>query len=134
MTVAATAQQIQIAAQVAFGLSNEYPNVLFQYTEPTTTTAGLAASTIVQIPANTTDNAIVTATLFPGFTTPLLWGIAEMTNPGIQLNVGLASGGARLHMAVGGFWITRVNGTGTTFYIDNASSSIALLNVFALSN
>lgn len=131
----ASPQNVQIGVQAVFGQQQTYPYQLFQYVEPSTTTCQFGTSTIVKIPANSTNNAINTATLFPGLTTPVLWGIADVTYPPLGMNVGLSSGGARQNMAPQGFWITRVQSGFPTFYVDNPSASNAgLIQVFTLSN
>jgi hypothetical protein len=131
----AAAQQCQIGGQVVFGMQNQYPNVVFQYYEPTTTTVQYSGSTVVSIPANSTNNVVSVATLFPGWQVPVAIGIQEITNPSLQLNVGLSSGGPRINMNPAGFMLFRtINGT-PTFYVDNPSaSSIGLLQVFGISN
>lgn len=132
---AAPAQQVAIACQVVQGLQSVYPNVLFQYQEPGTTTAQFGSSTVVSIPANSTNNTINTATLFPGCVTPVAVGIAEITSPGLPLSLGLSNGGPRLNLAAGGWNVTRVVSGFPTFYVDNASpSTAALVQVFILSN
>ena len=130
----ATGQNIQIGAEVVMGLQSVYPNTLFQYQEPPATTAQFQGSTILSIPPTSTNNTVNTATLFSGMATPILVGIADITNPGVQLSVGLDSGGAREVMAPNGFHIVRVASGFPTFYIDNATSGAALLRVFILSN
>lgn len=130
-----TAQNVQIGAQVVFGLQNQFPDTIFQYQEPATTTAQMSSSTVVAIPANSTNNAISTSTLFPGFTTPVCWGIAEITSPSLPLNIGLSSGGPRLQVAGAGFLLVRTVAGKPTFYIDNPSvNQAALVRIFGLSN
>lgn len=132
---AGVSQNIQLGAQMVMGMQSQYPNTLFQYQEPVTTTAQFQGSTIVSVPANTTNNQINTATLFPGCVTPVAIGVQEMTNPGLQVNVGLSSSDTRLQIAPGGFILLRLNGGFPTFYVDNPSvSSPALVRVFILSN
>lgn len=130
-----TAQQFQISTQVAFGMGNQFPDLLYYYQEPTSNTAVMDGSTNVVINANSTNTAISTATLFPGVNTPVLWGIAEITNPALPLAVGLSSSGPRMQMAAGGFWITRVASGSPTFYVDNTDpANKALVRVFMISN
>lgn len=131
----ASAQQIQVSGQLCFGTQNVYPNVLFQYQESGLTTAQYGGSTTISIPANTTNQAINTATLFPGIVTPVAFVVQEITNPPQQLNIGLASGGARIDLNPQGFLMVRVSGGFPTFYLDNPSmSEAALVQVSYLSN
>lgn len=130
-----TANNVQIGSQVVYGLQSQYPDVLFQYQEPTTTTCQFQGSTIVQVAANTTNTTINTATLFPGFTTPVCFVVQEITSPSQQLNIGLSNGGPRIQLAAGGFLQARVNAGFPTFYVDNPSlTQAALVRVVALSN
>lgn len=132
---ASTAQNIEINSQVVFGLQSAFPNMLFQYKEPSTTTAQMQGSTIVLIPANSVDNAVNLATLFPGFNMPLIFGVAEVTSPSRALNIGLSAGGPRINLAATGFMLWRANGAFNTLYVDNASlTEPALLRVFGMGN
>ena len=135
-TPAATPQQIQIGQQFVFGMQSVFPNTLFSYQEPYTTTCQLSGSTIISVPANTSNQAISIAALFPAFVNPVAIGIVEVTSPSQQVNIGLASGGARIHLAEGGFATFRVSTTNLpTFYVDNPSATdAALIQVFGLSN
>jgi hypothetical protein len=131
----ATAQQIQLSTQVIFGMQQQYSSPIFNYTEPSTTTAQYFGNTTVSIPANSTNNVINTATLFPAWNTPVCIGIAEITTPSLNLNVGLSSGGPRFQLAPGGYLVYRSNGGLPSIYVDNPSaSSAALVQVFGLSN
>lgn len=130
-----TSNQVQISSQLCFGIQNQYPNILLQYQEPSTTTAQFVGSTTVVIPANTANNTIDTATLFPGFQTPVAFGIQEITNPSLPVNIGLDSSGARLQMAPGGFMVFRVAGGTPTFYVDNPSlTTAAVVTIVGISN
>jgi hypothetical protein len=130
-----TSSNVQIGSQVVFGLQNQFPNTLFQYQEPNTTTCQFEGSSIVQVAANSTDTQVNTATLFPGFTKPVCYVVTEITNPSLPLNIGLSNGGPRLQLAAGGFLLVRVEGGFPTFYVDNPSATQpALLRVVALSN
>lgn len=135
-TPSGTANNIILNSQLGFGTQAAYPNVLFQYVEPVATTAQMNGSTIVKVTANTTDNAYSMATLFPGWVTPVAIGIADVTDPGIQTNIGLSSGGPRLHMAANGFLLMRVDTSNMpTLYIDNPSATDdALIQIFGISN
>jgi hypothetical protein len=76
-----------------------------------------------------------TATLFPGFVTPVCFGVQEITSPSRELNFGLSSGGPRINLSSGGFIIVRTRSGSPTFYIDNPSlSNDAVIRVFGLSN
>lgn len=130
-----TAQNIQLSSQMVFGLQNVYPNTIFQYQEPSTTTAQFSGSTAVTIPANSTDNVVDTATLFPAFGTPVCFGLHEVTSPALPLNIGLSAGGPRIQMNAAGFMIFRVAAGNPVFYVDNPSATDdAALQVFGMSN
>lgn len=133
-TPVGTSQQVNISGQMAFGTQQVYPNVLFQYQEPGTTTAQFSGSTTIAIAGSTSNVAVNTATLFPGVNTPICYVLQEITNPPQQLNVGLASGGARLDLNPQGFLMVRVVGGTPTFYVDNPESTPGLLQVSVLSN
>lgn len=132
---AGVAQNIQLSSQMVFGLQSVYPNTIFQYQEPSTTTAQFSGNTVVTIPAASTDNVVSVAALFPGFVTPVAIGIQEVSDPAVQLDVGLSAGGPRIKMAESGFMVFRTASGLPTLYIDNADATHdANLRVFGLSN
>lgn len=132
---AAAAQNVQISTQVGMGLQAVYPQTIYTYQEPSTTTAQYQASTVLTITHNTVNNAVSIASLFPAFATPICIGICEITSPGLNLSVGLSSGGPRVSLAAGGFMIFRTATGLPTFYIDNADlTEDAQIRVFGLSN
>lgn len=131
----ANPNQIQFGCQVVDGMQNQYPNVLLQYQEPSTTTCQFSGAIVVPVFANSTNTQINTATIFGGFTVPVLVGIQEITSPSLPVNIGLTSSGPRLQLAPGGILVVRLNAGFPTFYVDNTSTnSTALLRVFMLSN
>lgn len=133
---AGTPQNVQVSSQVVFGMQSVYPDTIYQYQEPSTTMAQFQGSTIVSIPANSTDTAVSIASLFPASTAPICIGVSEMTNPSLAtLSVGLSNGGPRINLASAGFFLFRVNGGTPTFYVDNSDlTNAALLRVFLLGN
>lgn len=131
----AAAQQVQINSQVVYGLSENNNTVLQNYIEPSTTTALFQGSIVVVVTANTTNNTYNLATLFPVANTPIFWGVMDISTPGQQVNIGLASGGARFSVSPNGFINVRTNGAFPTLYIDNPSASTnAILQIYMLSN
>jgi hypothetical protein len=131
----ATSQQVQINSQIIFGLAQNNNTVLLNYIEPDTTMALFSGSLVVVVPPNTNNNTYNLTTLFPVANTPILWGMVDISNPGQQVNWGLASSGARFDMNPNGFFVCRVNGSAPTLYIDNPSASVdALIQLFVLSN
>ena len=135
MATNTTPQQVEINAQVNWGLSEFTSSLLLNYQEPNTTTALFSATITVVVPINTTNNAYNLATLFPADNSPLLFGLADLSQPGQQLNWGLASSDGRFQMAPGGFALMRVNGGAPTIYVDNPSTTQpAVLQIFSLSN
>lgn len=128
------AQNVQISSQVAMGLQSVYPETLMQYQEPTTTTAQFSGATTVTIPANTSDNAVSIATLFPAFATPICIGLEDVTSGGVALNVGTDSGGTKIHMAANGMIVYRTADGTPVFFVDNSTNTDAALRVFGLSN
>jgi len=131
---AGVAQNVQIGSQVVFGLQSVYPQTLLQYQEPTTTTAQFSGATTVVIPANSTNNQINTAALFPAFTTPVCIGLQDITNPGVSVGVGTSSTDTRVQIAANGFVVYRTASGLPTFYVDNATNAPAAIRVFGLSN
>jgi hypothetical protein len=128
-------QEIEINAAVSFGLSYFGNTSLLQYVEPTTTKAKFQNSSTVVLSPNTTNNPINLATLFPSLNTALVYGIKDMSQPGQQVNVGMAAGGSRFNMAPGGFFLVRVSGSSPTIYADNPSlTKFAIVQVFSLGN
>ena len=113
----AAANQIEINAQVSYGLGWQANTNLLNYIEPGTTTALFANSTTVFIPPNTIDQQINLATLFPNINTAVLWGVADISNPGQPFSLGMAAGGARYAIAAGGFQINRVAGSAPVLYV-----------------
>jgi hypothetical protein len=131
----AAPQQVQINSQIVFGLAQNNNTVLQNYIEPNTTTALFPGMLLVVVPANSTNNAYNLATLFPLANTPIMWGIMDVSNPGQQINVGLAASGQRFMLNPNGYLTARVNGGAPTLYIDNPSASVnALIQLFMLSN
>lgn len=131
----ASSQQIEINAQTQFGLSYSGNTSLMNYVEPGTTTSRFGLSTTVFVAPSTTDQQINLATLFPFINSAQLWGMQDISNPGQQLNWGLASGGQRFQMNPGGFFECRVTGSAPILYIDNpSSSSYVILKVFCIAN
>jgi hypothetical protein len=128
------AQNIQISSQVAMGMQGVYPETLLQYQEPSTTTAQFSGATTVTIPANTTDNAISVATLFPAFATPVVLGFQDVTSGGVSVSFGLDSGGTKVAMAANGITVIRMASGTPTFYFDNATANDAAIRIFGLSN
>lgn len=133
-TTNATPQNVTINAQVLWGLSNLNASQLLSYTEPTTTTALFSLTTTFFAAATTNNQTVNLATLFPNINSAILYGIADISNPGVSVSIGLASGGTRFTMAAGGFFLVRVSGSSPTVYIDNAGSTTAVLQIFCLAN
>lgn len=132
-----TTQQIEINAQVNFGLSDFTNSLLLNYQEPNSTTASTSNSATVTVTANTTDNQVNLSTLFPITATnnAICYGVVDISNPGQQVNIGLAAGGSRFNMAPSGFMLIRVTGSKPTLYIDNPSATVtAVLKVFCLTS
>lgn len=132
----ATPQQIQINAQACFGLSQSTNNLVVNYQEPNTTTALFKGIEELSIPANTVNNTINLANYFTAINTALLWGLQDISNPGQQVNIGMASSGTRFSMAPSGFFLIRVNGgSSPILYIDNPSlTTSAILQLIVLAN
>ena len=130
-----TAQQVEINAQVNWGLSEFANSLLLNYQEPNTTTALFNSSITVVVPAATNNYQVNLATTFPFLNDAIVYGIKDMSNPGQQVDIGLASSGQRFSMAPGGFFVIRVDGSAPTLYIDNPSvSDAAILQVFTMGN
>ncbi len=129
---AGTNQNVQISSQVALGLQSAYPQTILQYQEPSTTTAQFSGSTTVTIPASSTDNQINTATLFPGITSPICFGIEDVTDPGVAVSYGTSADDERINLAAGGFAVYRVASGMPTYYFDNATASDASIRVFVM--
>ena len=131
----AQANQIEINAQVAYGLGYQSNTVLMNYVEPGTTTALFNETVTVAVPANTTNYPINLATMFPNINSAILYGVADISNPGQQFSLGMDSSGARLTIAPGGFGMWRVNGSAPTLYVDNPSSNLyCLIKVMCIGN
>lgn len=151
----AAPNQVEINAQVAYGLGYQSNTVLMNYIEPGTTTAQFNETSTVRIPPNAMSYPVNLEFLFPGVYTPILWGIKDVSNPGQTFNLGMCYGGGEalkprdttpkgvvhrfgsnaLTIAPGGFMIARCNGGFPTFYVDNPSSTqYVLLQVFCLAN
>lgn len=131
----AASEQIEINAQVNFGLSLTVSDLLLDYEEPNSTTALFRGASTVVVPQNTSNQQIVLSTLFPGFNSYICFGIQDISNPGQAINFGLTSGGARIPMAAGGFSLQRVSGSVPTIFVDNTSvTTPAILRVFAIGN
>lgn len=128
-------EQIEINAQVNFGLSLTISDLLLDYQEPNTTTALFRGATTIVVPANTSNQQIVLSTLFPAVNSFICYGLQDVSNPGQAVNIGLASGGARVPLAAGGFSLTRVSGSVPTIFVDNASvTTPCILRIFAMGN
>lgn len=119
------------------GLQGIYPLTVFNYAEPTTTTAQYSGQSSVTIPANTTGNVVSCATLFPGNAAPICVSVQDVTSGGVALSLGLDSSGTRIPMAANGFQLFRTAGTSGSqivFYVDNNTATDASLQVTELSN
>jgi hypothetical protein len=134
----ATPVQFELNAQVNYGLSYLGNATVFTYAEPNQSTALFSTSQTVLIPANSTNNTVNLATLFPNVNNPLVFVLTDISNPGQEMNIGMASGGSRFDMNPNGFFMFRVSqstGSCPTLYIDNPSSNMsAFLQVTCLAN
>ena len=134
-----TAQQVVISAQVNFGLSDFANALILNYQEPNTTTCLSYAATAPQVVlANTNNVAFNLQSIFSAINTAVLIGFVDISNPGQQVNWGLASSGPRFYQNPSGFTLIRTNqaiATLPTVYIDNPSANMnALLQFFCLAN
>lgn len=131
----ATPEQITINTQINFGLTDFANTLLLNYQEPNTTTCLFQLSQNFIAVANTVNQVIDLATMFSSINTAVLYGIVDISNPGQQVNIGMASSGSRFNMNPGGFFLVRANGSSPTLFVDNPSSSVnAILQVFCLAN
>lgn len=131
----ATPTQVTIDADIIFGLAQWANMPLFRYIEPTSTTCLFAESATVVVPPATSNQAVNLATLFPSINTAVAYCVTDISYPGQQVSIGMASGGSRFTLAANGFLMARVNGTAPTLYVDNASASAsAILRVVAIGN
>lgn len=92
-----------------------------------TFTAAAVANTIVSVPANTTDQAVNLATLFPALTATSFIVVQDVTaTPGQPFSVTTVSGSGRIAIAGGGFlaW-TQNGGAPPTLYLTNPSTTTA---------
>ena len=135
VTTNANPQQVEVNAEVSFGLGYGTNTNLLNYVEPGTTTCLFNGSTTIFIPASTTNQAVNLATLFPYINTPVLWGWKDISSPGQAVTWSLTSSGATMNQAAGGFCLFRVNGNAPTVYFNNTSmTEPAILQVFMLAN
>lgn len=126
---APAAQQTFIQASASIG--QNIPSELFEFQQLSNALYSGVAQ--VPIPANTSNNAINPATLFPSTNTFALFGIQDITGGGQELAYGQDAGGARMPLAAGGMAMFVLNGLPPTIYIDNPSgSNVATVSVFML--
>ena len=131
----AQANQIEINAQVAYGLGYQSNTVLMNYCEPGTTTALFNMSNTVVIPPATTDYAVNLSTMFPSINSAVCWGVEDISNPGQAFSLKMDPGGNSFSVAPSGFVLTRVNGSAPTLYLDNTSTTnYAIIKVFCIAN
>jgi hypothetical protein len=127
--------QVEINAQVAYGLGYQSNSVLMNYIEPGTTTALFGNSATVFVPASTTDQVVNLATLFPYINSAELWAVEDISNPGQSVLIGTATGSNKFTLAPGGFFEARVYGSAPTLYISNPSTNqYAILKFINLAN
>ena len=111
----AQANQIEINAQVAYGL-------------------GYQSNTVV-IPPATTDYAVNLSTMFPSINSAVCWGVEDISNPEQAFSFKMDPGGNSFSVAPSGFVLTRVNGSAPTLYLDNTSTTnYAIIKVFCIAN
>lgn len=134
----ASPQQCEISAQVNYGLSSMQNALILDYNEPDTTTVLFYASTPQVVTANTNNSTFNLQTLFAGINTAVAIGWSDISNPGQEIDWGLALSGSRFKMNPNGFTLIRVNqalASLPTIYIDNPSVSVnALIQFFCLAN
>ena len=131
----AQANQIEINAQVAYGLGYQSNSTLMNYIEPGTTTALFGNAQTLFIPPNTTDQMVVLAALFPSINSAVLWGVQDISNPGQSISIGTATGTNKFTLAPGGFLLSRVNGSAPTLYVTNPSpNTYSILKLILLAN
>lgn len=135
----ATAQQVEINSQVAFGLGYQSNQTLMNYVAPGTLTAKFALQTTVFIPPSTTAQAVNLATLFPFINTAIVYGLQDITAAGQAITVSMKSDGTNgMPQAAGGFSEWRVNcaiASAPTLYLTNSdATNYAIVKVFCLAN
>jgi len=128
MVLSATPRSFNLSMQFGFNMQNE----LLNYIESNSITAAQAVESVVNLTALTSNQAVSLATLFPGLTSIVAFGFKDISNPGVVVSWGLASGGARITGRANSAILVACNGTIPTLYFDNASASICNLLIFAV--
>jgi len=127
--------QIEINAQVAYGLGYQSNSSLLNYIEPGTTTALFGNATTIFVPPATADQTVNLAALFPNINQAVLWGVQDISNPGQSVSIGTAAGSNKFTLAAGGFLLSRVYGSAPTLYIINSSpNTYSVLKLVCLAN
>ncbi len=129
---AATLQKVDVGASCVFGAQTVAPAQLFNYREPDNSQCQYTTQAIVRLAPSAVNAAVNFADLFPAGSKPLVIGVADISAQ--AFDVGLESGGERIHINPNGYFVARVADTSPILYLDNPSGSqVSYVKVFGLS-